>query len=163
MLATDGVVRRLRRNAPDRHIAWLPLAAWHLYTNSIAVSLLFSLAFPLSYLAIFRRSLVNRGLLFFAWAVVLSALVWTAGFAEVHSLDGSVDIDFNFSWGAHLSLFVLFLVTAMDMIDNPAAMAPVRRDPTAARIAALPWWLLGAHAVTGVYWIVRQLIGRDFF
>ena len=147
---------------PGKHIAWMPLVAWHEYSSSIGLSLLFSLAFPLSYLIVFRRSLRNRGLILFAWGVMLSALVWTACFAEVNDLDGAVERDFNFSWGAHLSIFVLFLVTAMDLTDNSAAMSPAGEDPSAGRFVRLPWWLLGAHAASGVYWIVRQVIGKGF-
>jgi hypothetical protein len=146
---------------PDLHIAWMPLAVWHIYSNSILVSLMFSLAFPLSYLVIYRRSLQNRDMLLFAWAVMLCALAWTGCFAEVHA-DGTLDGDFNFSWGSHLALFVLFLVTAIDMLDSPAAMSSIARSPAAGRIARLPWWLLGAHGASGALWIVRQAIGRGY-
>ena len=147
---------------PELQIAWLPLSAWRVHSNSIALSLLFSLAFPLSYVLVYWRTLRNREMLSFAWFVMLSALAWTLCFAEVRSVDGAVDFDFNFSWGSHLSLFVLFLVTAIDMIDNPAEMNATGSEPLLRGIAALPWWLLGAHAVSGAYWIVRQLIGRGF-
>jgi hypothetical protein len=147
---------------PGRHIAWMPLAAWSVYSKSIPLSLLFSLAFPLSYVVAFRRSLVNRELLLFAWGVMLCALAWTACFAEVSTADGSVDVDFNFSWGAHLSIYVLFLVTAIDMLDNPLAMAALGRDSVARWTSKLPWWLLGGHAASGVYWIARQALGRGY-
>lgn len=147
---------------PDVHIALLPLAAWHINSSSIMVSLAFSLAFPLSYLLIYWHRLQNGKLLLFAWAVMLSALAWTALFAEVHG-DGTVDIDFNFSWGSHLALFVLFVVTAMDMLDNPTAMKAIGPRALGSRIAGLPWWLLGAHAASGVLWLVRQAIGRSYF
>ncbi len=146
---------------PDLHIAWMPLAVWHIYSNSIPVSLLFSLSFPLSYLVIYRRCLQNRDMLLFAWGVMLCALAWTGCFAEVR-LDGTLDGDFNFSWGSHLALFMLFLVTAIDMLDSPAAMSSIGRNPAAGRIARLPWWLLGAHAASGVLWIVRQAIGKGY-
>jgi hypothetical protein len=113
-------------------------------------------------LIVFRLSLQNRPLLLFAWGVMLSALVWTSCFAEVRNSDGIVNRDFNFSWGAHLSIFVLFLVTAMDMLDNPVAMRAIGRNPTGERITKLPWWLLGTHAASGVFWIVRQAIGRSY-
>ena len=129
---------------PGLTIALHPLAAWQMYTDSVLISLLVSLAFPLSYLVIFRRSLGNPRLLTFAWCVTASALLWTLCFAEVRTSDGLVDPDFNFSWGSHLSLFVLFLVTAIDMVNNPAAMAAIGRVPTTVRYARIPWWLLGA-------------------
>lgn len=147
---------------PGMHIAWMPLSAWRIHSHSIPLSVLFSLAFPLSYWWVFRRRVQNRGLLLFAWGVMLSALVWTSCFAEVRTSDGIVNGDFNFSWGSHLSLFVLFLVTAMDMIDNPAAMSAIGRNSIGGRIATLPWWLLGAHAASGMLWIVRQIIGRGY-
>jgi len=147
---------------PGLHIAWRPLEAWQMYSSSIVVSLTFSLAFPLSYLLVFRRSLVNRNLLVFAWGVLVCALLWAAGFAEVRNADGGVDPDFNFSWGAHLSLYVLFLVTALDMAENPTALAAFGRHPIGRTIERLPWWLLGAHAVSGTFWIVRQFLGRSY-
>ncbi len=147
---------------PGQHIAWMPLAAWRVYSNSIPVSLLFSLAFPLSYVLVFRRSIQHLETIIFAWAVMLSALAWTACFAEVHNLDGTVDRDFNFSWGSHLALFVLFLVTAIDMVDNPAAMSATSVRAAGRRLAALPWCLLGAHAASGLIWIARQAIGKGF-
>ncbi len=94
---------------------------------------------------------------------MLSALIWTGCFAEVYDRDGKVNGDFNFSWGSHLSLFVLFLVTAMDMTANPAAMNAISRNPLGERSERLPWWLLGAHAASGVVWISRQLIGEGYF
>jgi hypothetical protein len=145
-----------------RYIAWMPLAAWRIYATWISVSLLFSFAFPLSYLIVFRRSLQNRELLLFAWGVMLCALLWTGCFAEIRASDGVVDGDFNFSWGSHLAIFVLFLVTVMDMLANPAAMSALGRDSAARWTSKLPWWLLGAHAVSGVFWIVRQVVGRGY-
>ena len=123
---------------PGIHIAWMPLAGWRMYSQWISMSLLLSLAFPVSYLLVFRRSLQNRELLLFAWGVMLSALVWTSSFAEVYDRDGAINPDFNFSWGSHLSLFILFLVTAKDMIDNPAAISAIRRSTRTWRIQALP-------------------------
>jgi hypothetical protein len=145
-----------------KHIAWMPFAAWHIYSNSIPVSLAFSFAFPLSYLIVFRRSLANRELLAFAWAVMLAALVWMACFAEIHTSDGRVDGDFNFSWGSYLAAFVLFLVTAADMLANPAALDALARRPLGGWREKLPWRLLGLHAASGIFWIVRQLLGRGY-
>ncbi len=160
-LASFGGPRVMR---PGQHVAWMPLAAWRVYSNWITVSLLFSLAFPLSYLVIYRRSLRYREMLLFAWGVMLSALVWMAGFAEVHDADGVVDAEFNFSWGAHLSLFILFLVTAIDLFDQQAADPAVAEHASTGRIsralAQVPWWLLAAHAASGLVWITRQAIGR---
>jgi hypothetical protein len=146
-----------------RAIAWMPLAAWHVYSDSIPLSLLFSLAFPLSYLLVFRRSLVNRELLVFAWGVMLSALLWTICFAEVNTANGDVDVHFNFSWGSHLATYLLFLVTAIDMCDNRAALQAVGRLRLGGWQARLPWWLLGAHAACGAFWIVRQAVGRGYY
>jgi hypothetical protein len=145
-----------------KHIAWMPLAAWHVYTGSVPLSLLFSLAFPLSYTIAFWRSLRNRELMLFAWAVMLSALAWTACFAEVNTADGTVDIDFNFAWGSNLALYVLFLATAIDMLSNSAALAALGRRSTARFASKLPWWLLGAHAASGIFWITRQFLGRGY-
>jgi len=147
---------------PERQIAFLPFAAWRIYSDSIVLSLLFSLAFPLSYVVLCRRSLQFRSSLVLAWGVMLSAILWAACFAEVSTVDGAVDNHFNFSWGAHLAIFVLFLVTAMDMLRNPVAMQALRRHASAGWQARVPWWLLGAHAVSGIYWIIRQAAGRGF-
>jgi hypothetical protein len=144
------------------HIAWAPLAAWRIHSNSIILSLLFSLAFPLSYIVMFRHTLKNRDLLIFAWGVMLSALVWVLGFAEVSNVDGSVGFDFNFSWGAHLSIFVLFLATAIDMVENPQALSALSRNGGGRLMMGLPWWLLAGHAASGIYWMIRQAIGEGF-
>ena len=148
---------------PGLHIAWMPLAAWRVHSNSIGLSLLFSLAFPLSYLVVFRRRLQHPETLLFAWCIMLAGLVWAGCFAEVRDLDGAVDLHFNFSWGAHLSLFVLFLVTAMDMIQNRPGACAIDRHWPAAHAARLPWWLLGTHAASGIVWIVRQAVGRGYY
>jgi hypothetical protein len=160
MTAAFGGAEAMRAG---RTIAWMPLAAWRVYSDSILLSLLFSLAFPLSYAVVFRRSLVNRELLVFAWAVLLSALVWTACFAEVNTANGAVDVHFNFSWGSHLAIYLLFFVTAIDMCDNPAALEALGRLPFGGWQARLPWWLLGAHAASGIFWIVRQAVGRGYY
>jgi hypothetical protein len=148
---------------PGLHIAWMPLAAWQVHSNSIGLSLLFSLAFPLSYLVIFRRRLQSPQTLLLAWGVMLASLVWAGCFAEVRDADGAVDLHFNFSWGAHLSLFVLFLVTAMDMVQNRPATFVIDRHWLAAHTARLPWWLLGTHAASGILWIARQAMGRGYY
>jgi len=126
------------------------------------LSLLFSLAFPLSYILMFRHTLKNRDLLIFAWGVMLSALVWVIGFAEVSNVDGSVGFDFNFSWGAHLSIFVLFLATAIDMVENPQALSAFSRNGGGRLMTGLPWWLLAGHTASGIYWMIRQAIGEGF-
>jgi hypothetical protein len=147
----------------EKTIAFVPFDAWQLYSRSIPLSLQFSLAFPVSYLIVFRRSLVNRQLLLFAWLVTLSALVWMACFAEVSTADGSVDPDFNFSWGSHLAVFVLFLVTAIDLCNNPNALQVIARHSNVKWQARLPWIFLGAHATTGTLYLIRQAIGKGFF
>ena len=130
---------------PGLHIAWRPLEAWHMYSSSIVVSLAFSLAFPLSYLVVFRRSLVNRNLLVFAWGVLICGLLWTAGFAEVRSADGVVDPDFNFSWGSHLSLYVLFLVTGSTWPRTPRRWPRSAAIRSAGRSSACPGGCWGAR------------------
>ena len=128
----------------ERHIAWMPFAVWRLYSSSILVSLLCSLAFPLAYGLLYHRRLQNREMLLFAWGVLGCAILWAACLAEVSTRDGRIDESFNFLWGAHLSVYLVFLATAIDLFNNDSLMLERSSEQFSEHVAKLPWWIFGA-------------------
>jgi hypothetical protein len=144
-------------------IAFQPLVEWRAHSRSIPLATLFSLGFPLAYTCLFIRSVARPELLRFAWAVLLCALVWMVCFAEVRLDDGTLLGHFNFSWGAHVSLFILFLVTALDLLSNPEAAAYAGRARSARWRAGAVWLLLLLHVGSGVTWYLRQAFHQSYF
>jgi hypothetical protein len=149
----------------DRQIAFMPLIAWRAFSSNIPYSLFASLAFPAAYVLMFRRTLVRPGLLLFAWAILAVAVLWLIPFVETHT-DGRIYIDFNFQWGAVISLFPLFLVTLGDLLSNPAASAFAEKDGRLSLVvnyrALIAWLLFVAHVASGGLWFLRQLYGVGY-
>ena len=139
-----------------------------LFLPNLAASLLF----PLTYLILFRRQLASRPALALAWGVFACAFAWAVLFVEVRLPTREVDTDGNFVWGAHLSILVLFLVTALDFLHarrpHPAAPAaaqvPLKAQPISARYKQrIVWATLGLHALAGIWMYVSYLATGRYY
>jgi hypothetical protein len=149
----------------DRHIAFMPLTAWSVWSANIPLSLVVSLAFPATYAILFGRQIMRPALLAFAWSILAVAVLWLAAFIEIHN-DGHIYKDFNFAWGAFIALFPLFLVTLSDLLSNPAANVVVENNgrlSLARNYRALAAWLLfNLHVWTGGVWLFRQIFNVGY-
>ncbi len=121
-------------------LALEPLLVWRAYSPSPLFSALLSLAFPLAVLAAAGRGLRHRGPLAAAWLVALFAIAEFALLAE----PGQRLWDANYYWGVVPALFILFVVSAAELLAAHSG----GRLAAAGRRAA--WVLLAAHAASGV-------------
>mgnify|MGYP001240476092 CR=1 FL=1 len=95
-------------------IVFAPLAVWGHYSPNVLASLFLSIAFPLVYAIIyFSKVRVNKSIIF-SWAIFIVSLLQFTFLAEsgVRGLDG------NFGWGCFISLYILFLTTAIDFFKQ---------------------------------------------
>ena len=157
-----------------RIVALRPFGLTQAYGNFplFLPNLVASLLFPLTYLILFRRQLVSRPALALAWGVFACAFAWAVLFVELKLPTREVDTDGNFVWGAHLSILVLFLVTALDFLHvlrpDPAApaTAPIllKPQPTSARYKQrIVWATLGLHALAGIWMYVSYLAKGRYY
>jgi hypothetical protein len=130
-------------------IVFAPFEAWHLHTKSVLLSTLRSIAFPLAYAALYPGGLRRSTRLGLAWATFLSAWLWVALAAE----SGVRMWNFNFSWGAHLACYILFVATIQDWLQ---------RDPDRRPRDVVLGVLLSAHLVSGLIYFMRLAVGLGY-
>lgn len=134
-------------------IVLAPLAAWRSRSHWITLSILRSIAFPLAYLILRPDRLRDSARLGMAWLTFGSALAWALLFAE----SGPRLRDFNFLWGAHLALFVLFAATIMDYLCSPS-----RAPRTLFRSEVWLWLLFGLHLLSGILYFLKIGVGLGY-
>ncbi len=117
-----------------------PLEVWGIYSPNPLASTLVSLAFPLAVAAFAVRDARQRGPLAAAW---LSAAVAIAQFALLAEPEPKLG-DGNYYWGVVPTLYLLFLVSACELL----APRPLSRGRRVVRAGC--WALLAAHAASGV-------------
>jgi hypothetical protein len=105
----------LYNNSDGSAIVIAPLRVWSLYSPSIPMSLLVSLAFPISFTLVYFHQIRNNPKVIFSWLVFIVALFHMALFAEV----GPRFSDGNFFWGSYIALFILFLTCISCFIKQP--------------------------------------------
>jgi hypothetical protein len=134
-------------------LAVQPLEVWQGYSPHPLVSALVSLAFPLAVAAVVgRRARLGRALAA-AW---LLALVAVAQFALLAEPGPRLD-DGNYYWGVVPAVYLLFLVSACELLarggEPAAAGGGWRGSGRVARIAC--WAILALHVASGV-WLYLQ-------
>jgi hypothetical protein len=138
-------------------IVFAPFQAWRLYTTSVVASTLRSIAFPLAYVALYPRSLRRSTHLGLAWAIFLFGWLWLALAAE----SGDRISSLNFSWGAHLASYILFIATIADWLQRAPGDSPL--PPTVRRLGVVVLGvLLSAHVVSGLIYFMRVAVGLGF-
>jgi hypothetical protein len=130
-----------------------PFAVWSHFSSNIPLSLLCSLLFPLTFLAVFRRELSTRLILRYAVityfvSVAMLALLAETGLREFHG---------NFLWQAVISSYILFLVASLLFLMK------IRRfgfRDWRNRIVGLAWT---AHVFSGILYIGKLLVTRNYY
>jgi len=130
-----------------------PLAAWRNNSRWISLSILRSVAFPLAYIALRPDRLRVSGRLALAWLTLGSALAWALLFAET----GPRMRDFNFIWGAHLALYIVFVATIMDYLSSP-----LRNAEPPAWSGVFLWILFGLHLLSGILYFLKIGVGLGY-
>ena len=92
-----------------------PLLVWRIWSANIPLSILVSVAFPLSVTVLYFREIKKDSKVVMAWAVFLVALLQAALFAET----GTRMHHGNFCWGAEISLYILFLACGGYLMKQP--------------------------------------------
>lgn len=127
------------------------LHAWNFVSANPLLSLLASIAFPLSFLVLHARRLKNPMLIAYAWSHLLMGLLVYAFVTEV----GPRSMHGNFGWQMIMSVYVLFLVTLIDLTN---VIGSTRT--TASRVAVNATLVVfGLHVTAGLYffWAIRGL------
>jgi hypothetical protein len=117
------------------------------------LSILRSVAFPLAYIALRPDRLRGSPRLALAWLTLGSALAWALLFAE----SGPRMRAFNFIWGAHLALYIVFVATIMDWLSGP----PRKTEPPAWSGVFL-WVLFGLHLLSGTLYFLKIGVGLGY-
>jgi hypothetical protein len=138
-------------------VVFAPLAAWRMHSTSVPLSIARSVAFPLTYVLLYRRHLRRPRLMALGWLTFGVALLWALLLAES---DWRM-WHFNFVWGAHLALYPLFIVTVADLCAAPLPRKDVVDRPSATACTVV-WTLLGLHFVSGCVYFFRQAIGMGY-
>lgn len=118
-----------------------PLEVWRIYSPHPLASTLVSLAFPLAVAAFAGRRPRHGHALLSAWLVTALAVAQFALLAEPEPKLG----DANYYWGVVPAVYLLFLVSACELLADRAVSSGRRR----ARRAC--WALLALHAASGVF------------
>lgn len=128
-----------------------PLEVWQGFSPHPLVSALISLAFPLAVAVLVGRSARLGRALAAAW---LLALVAVAQFALLAEPGPRLD-DGNYYWGVVPAVYLLFLVSACELLarGQDPAPEPGWRGSRRARLAC--WAILALHAASGV-WLYLQ-------
>jgi hypothetical protein len=136
-------------------IVFSPLEAWRQHTTSILGSCARSVAFPTAFVILHARRLRRSPLLGLAWATFLVGVAWVALAGE----SGDRMWHFNFSWGAHLASYILFIVTIAEWLRRDPEPLPPRRVLWRELVLAL---VLAAHVLSGIVYFFRIAIGRAY-
>lgn len=129
-----------------------PLEVWQGFSPHPLASALVSLAFPLAVAAVAGRRARLGGALAAAW---LLALVAVAQFALLAEPGPRLD-DGNYYWGVVPAVYLLFLVSACELLVRGGEPATADGGWRASRRARLACWaILALHAASGV-WLYLQ-------
>lgn len=131
-------------------IGWAPMAVVSHYSSFIPLTFLTSVAFPLITVIVLRKRVLTRPAIQFAGILFAVAAVEAYLFVE-HST-GTEILDGNWFWGAHATLFLLFLVLVIALSDI-----------TASKIQTIPgimtcWMVFALHVVSGIAWLIRYCV-----
>jgi hypothetical protein len=129
------------------HIILAPFAVWSLYSHNIPVSLLLSIAFPISVVVVYFKEIRRNAAFGLAWAVLAVALLQYVLFAE----GGELLWDANWIWGSNIAVYIVFLVSA-------AVFAAQPRSPRFYFVLTL----FSLHLAAGIYYFVKVALGLGY-
>jgi hypothetical protein len=126
----------------EAYIAGRP-GSTHVYMW-LVIKLLLSLLFPLV-VTIAYWSKARRDLRFqFAWLQMGVGLMFTYLAAESGSYSG------NFTWSGQIACFLLFVVSALFLLEQRGSPESLPRSPRSTAIVLVCWGVLVLHVVSGV-------------
>lgn len=118
----------------------------------LALALLGSLAFPLATLLLYPRWLRASRLWLLSWLTLAVSLAQAYLLAQEERFFG----DGNWTWGAHLAVFTLFVVATALLIRETRQHPPQTRAARARLVLVLG--VLVAHCVVGVAWYLANIV-----
>ncbi len=136
----------------NSHVRIQPFHVWSHYSESVPLSLLASLFFPLVTLATYRRLLLQSELVRYALALSAVGVVIFATLAET----GVREFHGNFAWQAMMCNYVLFLAVLIRVWE----LGRVRRMTIRRAAVGLSF---GAHVVAGVVFLVYYFAKGTYF
>lgn len=129
-------------------VAFAPfqLIASHTKPGWIVPKFLLSIAFPLTFLLAFPRSLSNSFSLRMAWLIFGGGCFLAYGCIET----GPRQLHGNFLWSAHIGLFLLFVATGRELVVECVGKS---------WRTWLPWGVLTLHAICGLVYLAGFATG----
>ncbi len=134
-------------NNASSGIVFAPFAVWSHYSPNILASLILSIAFPLAYIIFyFSKARVNKSIIL-SWVIFIVSLLQFMFLTEsgIRGLDG------NFGWGCFISLYILFLTTAIDFFKQKFSIR-----------YSLVLIILSLHLLSGSYYFHKLFLGLGF-
>lgn len=96
-------------------IIFAPFVVWSMYSKCIPLSLLVSVAFPISFTLVYFNQMRDNSKIIFSWLVFIVALLQMALFA----ISGRGMGAGNLFWGSYIALFILFLTCVSSLMKQP--------------------------------------------
>jgi len=136
-------------------IQFAPFKVWFTFTKIPIGSLIVSFAFPVAFTSFFLSKVKNKDFFFFSWLLVGVSLLEFFLFAET----GSKTVHGNFFWGTIPSLYILFLVSIVELWMIKREYYPNHEDKQF-KICKI---LLLLHILSGILFFFRSAMGLDFY
>lgn len=123
------------------------MGVWRAYSRNIVASFVLSTAFPLTYVIAYAPELKADKPLILAWAVFGVALAQYCFLAE----KGPRFLHGNFGWASIISVYILFLTTAISFFKQRSS-----------KRYAMTLISFALHLLTGAFYIAKILAGYGF-
>jgi hypothetical protein len=138
---------------PETGLSLAPFHVWRFHSSNLLLSLLGSLAFPLSYLLLFPKSLHHFRPLQWAGSMFLLGLLIFILVAET----GIREYDANFIWQCYIANFMLFMSCLADQGRRTEGWRRLsRKDYLALAV-------LGLHLLSGLLYLGKILILKNYY
>jgi hypothetical protein len=132
-------------------IAIRPLSVWSHFSSNIALSLVFSLVFPIVYLGFYWKDLMKHALLQYAVVAYLISISIFALFSET----GPREFHGNFFWQSVICSYILFLVTTVLFAEKVKTLG-VRDWRNITILVAFT-----SHVIAGVLYLVKVFYTKN--
>lgn len=139
-LAAMLLIRQYVYTDSGSQVVIKPFEAWRTWSNNILLSLIASIAFPLSVVALYPRQALKDKLLQYAWLSFFTGLFIYIMLNET----GVRAIHGNFSWQTIVCNFILFLSSLIFLLSQKTGLKP--------RIA---FAVFALHVATGIIFIAK--------